>query len=48
MPLGDCVRVLEESAGTQLDPRLVRLYVERRIYELIDWTDPPRPGVKLL
>jgi response regulator RpfG family c-di-GMP phosphodiesterase len=46
--LDDCVRVLESSASTQLDPELVHLYVERRLYDLIDWTDPPRPGVKLL
>jgi putative nucleotidyltransferase with HDIG domain len=48
VPLGDCVRELASLMGTQLDPQLTRLYLEKKIYELIDWTDPPRPGIKLL
>jgi putative two-component system response regulator len=46
--LDHCVAEFEELAGTQLDPQLVRHYLDKKIYELIDWSDPPRPGVKLL
>jgi len=48
VPLNECVRELAALMGTQLDPQLTRLYLEKKIYELIDWTDPPRPGIKLL
>jgi response regulator RpfG family c-di-GMP phosphodiesterase len=48
VPIEDCVAELGRLAGSQLDGRLVSLYLERRIYDLIDWTDPPRPGVKLI
>ncbi|HJZ86607.1 MAG TPA: HD domain-containing phosphohydrolase [Polyangia bacterium] len=48
VPLADCVRELDATAGNQLDAQLVRLYLDRHLYELIDWSDPPRPGVKLI
>jgi response regulator RpfG family c-di-GMP phosphodiesterase len=43
-----CLDEFASLAGNQLDPALVSLYVDRKLYALIDWTDPPRPGVKLL
>jgi response regulator RpfG family c-di-GMP phosphodiesterase len=48
VPLGECVRTLAGLGGVQLDGQLVALFLERELYRLIDWTDPPRPGVKLL
>ncbi len=48
VPLDRCVETFLGLAGTHLDPQLVSLYVERKLYELIDWTDPPRPGTRLL
>jgi putative two-component system response regulator len=48
VPLDRCLREFRALAGKQLDPQLAALYVDRKIYDLIDWTDPPRPGVKLL
>src|SRR5581483_10428992 len=48
VPLDRCVEELRALAGNQLDPRLVALYLDKKIYDLIDWSDPPRPGVKLL
>ncbi|MBI2911995.1 MAG: hypothetical protein HYY05_07610 [Chloroflexi bacterium] len=32
-PHGEAVRILRESAGTYLDPALVRLFLEQRLYE---------------
>lgn len=48
VPLDRCLVEFRALAGKQLDPGLASLWVDRRIYELIDWSDPPRPGVKLL
>jgi HD-GYP domain-containing protein (c-di-GMP phosphodiesterase class II) len=48
LPLDGCVRAFGELAGAELDPQLVALYLDRRLYELIDWSDPPRPGIRLL
>lgn len=48
VPLGECVRELAALMGTQLDPQLTRLFLEKKLFDLIDWTDPPRPGIKLL
>ena len=46
-PLDDCVRELSALGGTQLDSQLVHIFLERRLYDLIDWENPPRPGVRL-
>jgi HD-GYP domain-containing protein (c-di-GMP phosphodiesterase class II) len=46
-PLEDCVRELSALGGTQLDAQLVHIFLERRLYDLIDWENPPRPGVRL-
>jgi response regulator RpfG family c-di-GMP phosphodiesterase len=48
VPLEGCLREFDALAGSQLDRALVALFLERRLYELIDWSDPPRPGIKLL
>jgi len=48
VPLDRCVAEFASLAGTQLDPTLVALYLDKQLYDLIDWTDPPHPGVKLL
>jgi putative nucleotidyltransferase with HDIG domain len=48
VPLDRCVGELAALAGRHLDPRLVALYLDRKLYELIDWSDPPRSDVKLL
>jgi putative two-component system response regulator len=48
LPLARCVETFRSLAGAELDPQIVSLYLERKLYELIDWSDPPRPGVKLL
>jgi response regulator RpfG family c-di-GMP phosphodiesterase len=37
-----CVKALRQAAGGQLDPQLVELFLARRLYESIDWVDPPR------
>jgi HD-GYP domain-containing protein (c-di-GMP phosphodiesterase class II) len=48
VPLSECVQMFGELAGTQLDRELVTLFLDRRLHELIDWTEPPRPGSKLI
>jgi response regulator RpfG family c-di-GMP phosphodiesterase len=48
VPLDGCVETFRGLAGAELDPTLVSVYLDKRLYELIDWADPPRPGVKLL
>jgi response regulator RpfG family c-di-GMP phosphodiesterase len=48
LPVDGCVRTFRELGSAELDPNLVSLYLDKRLYELIDWSDPPRPGVKLL
>jgi response regulator RpfG family c-di-GMP phosphodiesterase len=48
VPLDRCVAELRALAGTQLDPALVASYLDKKLYDLIDWSDPPRPGAKLL
>jgi response regulator RpfG family c-di-GMP phosphodiesterase len=47
-PLAECVRIFSSLGGTQLDAALAELFVKKKLYELIDWSDPPRPGIKLL
>jgi response regulator RpfG family c-di-GMP phosphodiesterase len=46
--LDACVRQLELVAGSQLDAKLVAAFLQRRLHDLIDWSEPPRPGVRLL
>lgn len=41
-PPAQCARTLRAAGGLQLDPALVELFLARRIYEAIDWADPPR------
>jgi response regulator RpfG family c-di-GMP phosphodiesterase len=48
VPLDGCVKTFRECAGAELDAKLVDLYLDKKLYELIDWSDPPRPGVKLI
>jgi HD-GYP domain-containing protein (c-di-GMP phosphodiesterase class II) len=48
VPIEGCLKEFDSLAGSQLDRALVALFLERRLYELIDWSDPPRPGIKLL
>jgi HD-GYP domain-containing protein (c-di-GMP phosphodiesterase class II) len=48
VPLPRCAAVFASLAGNHLDPQLVALYLDRKLYDLIDWSDPPRPGTKLL
>jgi len=48
VPLDACVKTFRELAGAELDPQLVSLYLDKKLFDLIDWADPPRPGVKLL
>jgi HD-GYP domain-containing protein (c-di-GMP phosphodiesterase class II) len=48
VPLSQCMQIFGELGGTQLDPQLVRLFLDRRLHELIDWTEPPRPGSRLI
>jgi response regulator RpfG family c-di-GMP phosphodiesterase len=43
-----CVETFRSLGGTQLDPQLVALYLDRALFDLIDWSDPPRPGIQLL
>jgi cyclic di-GMP phosphodiesterase len=45
--LDHCVNELAALGGLQLDAQLVHIFLERRLYDLIDWADPPRPGVRL-
>ena len=48
VPIGEIPRVFAALAGNELDPELVTLFLDRKLYDLIDWTDPPRPGMKLV
>jgi cyclic di-GMP phosphodiesterase len=48
VPLGDCVRMFADLAPSQLDRDLVEIFRSKKLYDLIDWSDPPRPGIKLL
>jgi response regulator RpfG family c-di-GMP phosphodiesterase len=48
VPLPGCVDTFRALSGAELDPHLVSVYLDKQLYELIDWSDPPRPGVKLL
>jgi HD-GYP domain-containing protein (c-di-GMP phosphodiesterase class II) len=48
LPLDVCVRTFAGEGGALLDPQLVSLYLEKKLYALIDWSDPPRPGTKLI
>jgi response regulator RpfG family c-di-GMP phosphodiesterase len=48
LPIDGCVRTFAGLGGALLDPHLVSVYLEKKLYDLIDWSDPPRPGVKLL
>ena len=45
---GECERTLTLLAGAQLDGALVDLFLRRRIYEVIDWSDPPGSLTNLL
>ena len=47
-PVDECERTLVLLGGSQLDPNLVELFLVRKLYEIIDWADPPRGGANLL
>jgi response regulator RpfG family c-di-GMP phosphodiesterase len=47
-PLADCADQFAALRGSQLDAKLVSLFLDQKLYDLIDWSDPPRPGIKLL
>jgi HD-GYP domain-containing protein (c-di-GMP phosphodiesterase class II) len=44
----DCVRALSQLGGTQLDADLVGLFLDRKLYHVVDWADPPRGSAELL
>jgi response regulator RpfG family c-di-GMP phosphodiesterase len=46
--VADAARMLSALGGAQLDPELVKLFVSRKIYRLVDWTKPPRGSAELL
>jgi hypothetical protein len=33
LPIGQCVRAIRHAAGSQLDPALVELFLNRKLYE---------------
>lgn len=41
-------RTLQLLGGTQLDPQLVEVFLQRKIFQSIDWSDPPRAEELLL
>jgi putative nucleotidyltransferase with HDIG domain len=41
LPVDECLRTLALLGGSQLDGALVDLFARRRIYESIDWANPP-------
>jgi response regulator RpfG family c-di-GMP phosphodiesterase len=40
-PLAACTHALKALAGSQLDPTLVKLFVDRKVYQTIDYSTPP-------
>jgi HD-GYP domain-containing protein (c-di-GMP phosphodiesterase class II) len=41
-------KTLELLGGSQLDPQLVEVFLKRKIFQSIDWSDPPRAEELLL
>jgi HD-GYP domain-containing protein (c-di-GMP phosphodiesterase class II) len=37
-----CIKTLRQAAGVQLDPALVDLFLKRRLFETVDWLEPPQ------
>lgn len=41
--LQSCIQDLTALAGSQLDPALVRLFVDRKVYQTLDYSEPRAP-----